>query len=222
MRMSESITKIAPAMAKAWSDLTNPKHNASVKVNTKNGGSYKFEYTDLGGIIDAIKPIYKENGISIIQNPYTDYVDGKLFISVETMLLHSSGEWMMSDPLKMPANNSIQDMGGQVTYMKRYSLSAMLGLSTEKDDDANGASGNDYQMNNNSRPNKASEKQLSFVNKLLEEKSKGTKYNPQQLYQVLKGRLKITEDMENWTAQEASRAIKHLNEDKGAPQNASA
>lgn len=146
MNKSESITKIAPALAKSWAEIENPKHNKSVSVKLKSGGQYKFEYTDLNGIFDEAKRVFKENEIIIMQDAYTENVEGKLIISVYTMLLHSSGEWLQSNPLRMNANTSIQDMGGQITYLKRYSLSAMLGVATEKDDDANGASGNEYQM----------------------------------------------------------------------------
>lgn len=205
MIFSESNTKIAPALAKAWAELENPKHNAKVKVQTKNGGSYTFEYTDLGGILDEAKRVYKENGISILQNASTKELNGNLMITVETMFLHSSGEWVKSEPLQMPSSTNMQDMGGQVTYMKRYSLSAMLGIATEKDDDANGASGNEYQMENK----KASEKQLNYVKKLIKD-NVTEKYNEQQLYELLKQRIETDKDMENWTPGEASRAIKYL------------
>lgn len=144
MIFSESNTKIAPALVKSWGELENPKHNTSVTVRKRDGGSYTFDYTDLGGILDEAKRVLKENGISVIQNAFTSNNDGQLIVSVETLLLHSSGEWVKSEPLQVPAASGIQDMGGQITYMKRYSLSAMLGLSTEKDDDANGAAGNTY------------------------------------------------------------------------------
>ncbi len=206
MIFSDSNTKIAQALAKSWGELENPKHNASVSVKTKSGGQYTFDYTDLGGILDEAKRVYKENGISILQNASTKEVNGNLMISVETMLLHSSGEWVKSEPLKMPSSTSMQDMGGQITYMKRYSLSALLGIATEKDDDANGASGNEYQMTKK----KASDKQLNFVNKLLKEKV-SEKYNEQQLYQLLKERIKVSTDMEDWSQQEASKAIEFLN-----------
>lgn len=157
MIKSETITKIAPAMTKAWSEIENPKHNKSVTVQTKKGSKYTFDYTDLNAIFDEAKRVYRDNGIMITQNAYTEDTEGRFIILVDTMLLHSSGEWMKSNPLKMPANSSIQDMGGQITYLKRYSLSAMLGIATEKDDDANGASGNEYEMNQvkrRSSPNK--------------------------------------------------------------------
>ena len=144
MIFSESNTNIAAALAKSWAAIQTPKHNSKVNVRTKNGGSYTFEYTDLNGILDAVRPIFVQNHLSIIQNSYTT-IEGNLTMAcVETIFLHESGEYVKSFPLKFPAANSMQDFGGQITYMKRYSLAAMLGLATEKDDDANGMSGNDY------------------------------------------------------------------------------
>lgn len=144
MLFSEKNTEISTSVAKAWSQIETPKHNATVKVSTKNGGSYSFDYTDLNGIFDAVREVYKEHGIAIIQNSYTEVTPNGLLACVETMFLHTSGEWVKSLPLKFPAATGMQDFGGQITYMKRYSLSAMLGIATEKDDDANGASGNTY------------------------------------------------------------------------------
>lgn len=209
MNKSESIAKIAPALVKSWGELESPKHNMSVKVQTKKGGSYTFDYTDLKGIFDEAKRVFKENGISIIQNSYTEDTEKGLLISVETMLLHSSGEWIKSNPLQMPASQNMQDMGGQVTYMKRYSLSAMLGIATEKDDDGNGALGNDYKLSQK----KATNKQLDFVQKLL--KGKVTQEHPYEaLYAGIKKRMNTDVEIENWTSQQASQAIKILQGDK--------
>jgi len=210
MIFSETNTKIAPALAKAWGEIENPKHNKTVKVRTKKGDQYTFDYTDLGAIFDEAKRVFKDNGITILQNAYTEVLEGNLMITVETMLLHSSGEWVKSQPLRMPSSSNMQDMGGQVTYMKRYSLSAMLGIATESDDDANGASGNSYQMNDK----KASDNQLNFIDKLLNGKVTD-KVNKDQLYAILKERIGVNKDMEEWTSQEASKAIKFLQNSKG-------
>lgn len=153
MKTSESIVEISKALSTAWGALENPKHNKKVNVKMKSGGQYSFEYTDLGGIIDSVKPHFKENGISIMQSAGTELVEGRLYVNVGTKLIHTSGEWMQSKPLIMPANNSIQDMGGQITYLKRYSLSAMLGISTEEDDDANGTLGNQVTYQNKQSQN---------------------------------------------------------------------
>lgn len=155
MIFSESNSNISAALAKAWSAIQTPKHNATVNVKTKRGGTYTFEYTDLNGILDAVRPIFIDNKLSIMQNSYST-VEGNLTMAcVETIFLHESGEYVKSYPLKFPAADSMQDFGGQITYMKRYSLAAMLGIATEKDDDANGASGNEYQyMNQQQKSNR--------------------------------------------------------------------
>lgn len=152
MKQSESIVEISKALTKAWGSMENPKHNKTVRVQTKKGGQYSFDYTDLGGIIDGIKPHFKEHGISVMQHAYTEIVENRLFVYVTTKIMHESGEWMSTKPLIMPANNSVQEMGGQITYLKRYSLSAILGISTEEDDDANGSSGNEAKFEEKEKP----------------------------------------------------------------------
>src|SRR5699024_7617073 len=160
----------------------------------------------LGGIFDEAKKVFKDNGITVLQNASTKELNGNMMISVETMLLHSSGEWIKSEPLQMPSSTNMQDMGGQITYMKRYSLSAMLGLATENDDDANGPSGNEYEILNK----KASNKQLDYIDNLIKKKVT-EEHTWVALYEGLKKRMKTEADMENWTPQQASQAIKILN-----------
>lgn len=169
MIFSESNKSISKALVTAWGSIETPKHNTNVTVKTKTGGSYEFSYTDLEGIFDALKIVYKENGIAVLQTPKTFFQDGNLVLSVETMLLHESGEWVKSEPLSVLASNNMQDLGGQITYMKRYSLSAISGISTEKDDDANGVSGNQVEYKN--QPNKRSEAQVKRLFAIA--KSKG-------------------------------------------------
>lgn len=211
MIFSETNQKISAALAKSWAELENPKHNKTVKVKTKTGGSYTFDYTDLSGILDEVKPIFKVNGLTVIQNAYTEVIEGNLMLSVESMLLHTSGEWVKTYPLRAPSNQNMQDIGGQVTYMKRYSISALLGLSTEADDDANGVSGNSFKMSDK----KASPKQLDFIDKLI--KGKETKeFTWVALYDGLKKRMNTDVEMENWTSQQASQAIKILQGDGNA------
>lgn len=161
MIFSESNSNISQALVSAWGKITTPKHNTNVTVKTRSGSSYDFSYTDLEGIFDALKEVYLEHKIAVLQTPNTFLLEGTLMVSVETMLLHESGEWVKSEPLSVAASNEIQGLGGQITYMKRYSLSAISGISTEKDDDANGASGNSVEFGKKSTtPKKLSDAQV--------------------------------------------------------------
>jgi len=138
MNQSEHINEIATALAKAQGEIKNPQKNKEVKVSTKTGGSYKFEYADLTAIIDAVKGPLSANGLSYIQ---TLAADGEKF-RLHTRLLHSSGQWLESvTPLFVDGATS-QAFGSALTFMKRYALASMLGVAADSDDDANSADGN--------------------------------------------------------------------------------
>ena len=231
MIFSETNAKIAPALTKAWGSIENPKHNTSVTVKMKTGGSYKFEYTDLNGIFNEARRVFKENGISVIQDSYVDVVDGLKLATVETMLLHSSGEWVKSNKLQFPAATSMQDLGGQLTYMKRYSLSAMLGVSTEKDDDSNGASGNEYTYNQapkgNNKPtgqqtpptgqNVASEAQIKKINAMITKAIEKLQTQRENIIKALQNKEGIGtfESLATITKGQASRIISELEKQVG-------
>lgn len=67
------------------------------------------------------------------------------------MILHESGQFFFGDTLVLPAESfgkfNAQTVGSAITYGRRYSLSAILGIASENDDDANGISGQDKANN---------------------------------------------------------------------------
>lgn len=131
MKRSESIKNIAAALCKFQENVKNPK-------NTANNPYFKSKYAPLDEVINTIKPLLAENGLSYIQTPGGD---GE-HITVTTMLMHSSGEWIESDPLVLKADKATaQGAGSAITYARRYSLCAVLGITSEDDDDGNIASG---------------------------------------------------------------------------------
>lgn len=131
MRKSESIKNIAVALCKFQEEVKNPK-------NIANNPYFKSKYAPLDEVVNTIKPLLAKNGLSYIQTPGGD---GE-HITVTTMLMHSSGEWIESDPLVLKADKATaQGAGSAITYARRYSLCAVLGITSEDDDDGNIASG---------------------------------------------------------------------------------
>jgi hypothetical protein len=62
-------------------------------------------------------------------------------VGVVTVILHSSGEYIESEPIfATPVKQDAQATGSVITYLKRYSLSAMFGITSDEDDDGNLAS----------------------------------------------------------------------------------
>jgi len=129
---SESIKELATALSKFQAEVKNP-------ANSANNPFFKSKYAPLNEILNGVRPVLGKYGLSILQMPGGDSQD----TSITTILMHESGEWIESDPLTMKAvKNDPQGAGSVITYARRYSLSAVLGISSEDDDDANHGSGN--------------------------------------------------------------------------------
>ena len=130
MKTSDQINELATALAKAQGEFPDiPKDKtAKVKGESKSGKAYEYsyKYTDLATIIKCTRPALTKHGLSLIQVLTTD--------SLFTRLVHSSGQFIEGVvPIRM--NQKMQDVGSDITYLKRYSLSAMIGVSSEDDDD---------------------------------------------------------------------------------------
>jgi hypothetical protein len=142
METSPSIAALAKALAAFQGEATNPPKTRTAVVEHKNGGKHSYNYADLSDIITAVKAGMKKHGLSVVQSA----VSTEQGIGVSTMLTHESGEWVKSDPLILPLRDATpQAAGSAVTYARRYALSAILGISTEEDDDAGIAE--DHQKN---------------------------------------------------------------------------
>lgn len=123
MNKSETIGALAAALAKAQG-VMGAAHKDS------NNPFFKSKYADLASVIDAIKAPFSSNGLSFVQ--CTDFDDAAVI--VETVLMHSSGEWISGRLRMMPVKNDPQGIGSCVTYAKRYGLQAMVGVPSDDDD----------------------------------------------------------------------------------------
>lgn len=127
MNKSDSIASIAPSLVKAQAEI-----KAALKDSTNP--HFRSKYADLSSVVDAVKGPLLKYGICFLQGVH-DAVDG---VAVETLLLHTSGEWI-SSTLRIPAvKQDAQGYGSAITYGRRYGLQSMCGVPAE-DDDGNAA-----------------------------------------------------------------------------------
>lgn len=141
--MSAEINEISAALSEFQGSLEQPKLEKEVKVKTKVGPGYSFKYADLSACARAAAPGLKEHGLSISQI----ISEGKLI----TLLSHKSGQWFKSE-LFLPAQSTdYQAFGSAITYLKRYSYCAILGIVADTDDDANYACGNQAEFKDRQR-----------------------------------------------------------------------
>jgi hypothetical protein len=129
MNKSEQINELAAALAKAQGELENASKSS-------NNPHFKSKYADLAEILNTVRPVFASHGLSVSQCP--SFEAG--IVSVETVLMHSSGQWMSSTISAPVSKQDAQGVGSAITYCRRYSLAAVAGVAQE-DDDANSAVG---------------------------------------------------------------------------------
>ena len=127
--MSE-INKIAAALAKAQAVMPPAKMNSTNPF-------LKNKYADLGSVIEASRKPLADNELSITQLVTGD----ETRIVVETILMHASGQ-SISSRMSLALSegkgmSSAQAAGSIITYLRRYSLSAILGIYADEDSDGN-------------------------------------------------------------------------------------
>ena len=127
---SEKLDLLATALSKAQEEMP------AIPMRSVNP-LLKNHYADLATMIEVASPILAKHGLSISQQPVS--VDGN--IGVTTTLLHASGQWIedtISLPLSDEKGKSLAQVAGSIiTYLRRYSYGAIVGLATDEDTDGN-------------------------------------------------------------------------------------
>lgn len=124
---SETIGKLAEALAKAQAQMENAKKDS---VNPH----FKSKYADIASVIDAIREPLSKHGLAFVQ--YAEEENGIMYLI--TKLIHSSGEWISGKMKLLITKQDMQGLGSAITYARRYGLSAIVGLAQD-DDDGNAA-----------------------------------------------------------------------------------
>jgi len=127
--MSETIGKLAGALAKAQSQMTMVEGKSTNPF-------FNSKYASLATVLEVAMPALNANEIALVQGNRWDTSNNGFYIT--SMLMHSSGEWIKSE-IRMPiAKKDAHGVGAATTYGRRYLLSSMVGVA-QADDDGNGA-----------------------------------------------------------------------------------
>ena len=139
MNKSDTIGELAKALAKAQSQFTPVKRGTKVDFTTKTGAKIKYNYAPLADVLDSCSKALNDNELVVVQP--TKVEDNKNI--VETMLIHSSGEWLSGEMQVIPVDRNPQSEGSALTYARRYGVSALLDIAADEDDDAESAMARD-------------------------------------------------------------------------------
>tara|TARA_R100001594_G_scaffold32397_1_gene60146 strand:+ start:3196 stop:3870 length:675 start_codon:yes stop_codon:yes gene_type:complete len=125
--MSDSIKNLAVAQANIQKEIEDI---------AKDSEGYGYKYTSYDALVKHLRPLLTKHGISFIQMP----VGHDNQIGVRTVYMHTSGEWIssvvLSPIVESRQMNVYQSVGSAITYFRRYSLSAFVGIASDEDNDA--------------------------------------------------------------------------------------
>lgn len=128
------IDKATPELFAALAKAQGEVENAS---KSSNNPHFKSKYADLAEVLNTVRPVFAKHGLSIVQSTAFNGT----FVSVTTLVAHSSGGLIYSTASAVPSKTDAQGIGSTTTYLRRYSLAAMSGVAQE-DDDGNAAAHN--------------------------------------------------------------------------------
>ncbi len=115
------------------------KKSKTAEIATAKG-SYSYSYAPLDQIMETIRPVLGELGLSVFWSSRVESGRVVVFCRIAHVLGHSenSGEISMPvpDASERGGGNPAQRVGSALTYARRYSLLQVTGLSPEDDDDA--------------------------------------------------------------------------------------
>ena len=123
MKTSEKMDQMLPDLFKVKASILPLKKQA-------DNPYFNSKYVDLNAVLEGVDSILEANGFILLQP-----VVGR---TVETTILHKSGQFISSEMELVLDKNTMQALGSAISYARRYSLVSLLGLKSE-DDDGNSA-----------------------------------------------------------------------------------
>jgi hypothetical protein len=138
---SRTLKHIARALSLAQRELENPpaRHEGQIRRPLTTGASLlePYRYVSLSDGLALIRPVLGRHGLSVIQSTRSDAGLGLLIL--QTQLIHESGEWVSSDYPMMRLDSMNPDdprqTGAALTYARRQSLFALIGIAGQADTD---------------------------------------------------------------------------------------
>lgn len=132
MNKSDSISNLAVALVRAQAEMP-------VTLFDAKNPFLKYKYATLGAVVGSSKPILAKHGLAITQFPVSQ--EGR--VGVTSLLIHESGEYIEHTISLVPETQKgltlAQATGVVITYLRRYSWAAILGMYADEDGDGENA-----------------------------------------------------------------------------------
>lgn len=148
MKREEDALRAKKEFFAAFSNLQNSLppivKNKTADWEHKSGdGKTEYKYSDLDNIMQTVKKYLFDNGMSVDWEE-EEKDDGNIYVNA--VLFHVGGHEHRGKPLKAKKDgtgkkNDIQSQGSTLSYLRRYTLTAILGITSAEDDDDGRSSG---------------------------------------------------------------------------------
>ena len=143
-RLKEDINKQKNSKSNIYTALAKAQGQFQSVTKNQDNPFFKSKYLTLAGIMDVIRKPFADNGLCVIQSPKVFKEDNSTFVTLKTIIAHSSGDTLENElTLPIATGQRISDaqaIGSGITYARRYALQSLLGISAdEEDDDGNSA-----------------------------------------------------------------------------------
>lgn len=167
---------------------------------------HKSKYSTIEDYVNAAKPVLAKHGLSISQAP--NLLETQFVLT--TILMHESGEHIVSNQPIFAAKQDAQSMGSAITYARRYAYGAVLGMASgDFDDDGNAAAAKPVKQANppivqspakSPAPDTPSKQERGTPNQTIEERVNAAPHlgGLTALYDGMKGEIEaMSEDERN-------------------------
>lgn len=159
MKTSESIDKLAAALVLAQAAI-------QPAIKDANNPAFRSKYADLSAVWAAVRDVLADNSLAVTQLP-VHAEDERVHLT--TRLVHASGQWIEETASIPVSKRDAHGFGSGYTYLRRYALSALLGVVADDDDDGNAAA---TKTNGAERPNTARQVAVDALNDLPPDEQK--------------------------------------------------
>lgn len=138
-RIAEKQAALYAALTAAQGEFETPKKNREVEIRPREKPHYKFRYADMEELIRVTRPALAKHGLAVVQ-PLHDTGSG---VNIQTMVVHKDGGTLSATVNVRRTDGDIKQFGGAITYLRRYSYSAILNLAADDDLDEDGTGAGD-------------------------------------------------------------------------------
>ena len=187
MKTSKAINELAAALSKAQGEMQPALKDSANPF-------FKSRYADLASVWNACRTALSNHGLSVIQTVETRFETDRTILDCTSRLLHGTGQWIEGTLSAESENPNPQTLGSLSTYLRRYSLSALVGVAPDEDDDGNAASGRKHEDKKpaKAKPTDAEAQYLDEARAAIVEAKSTTEMR--QLAEIIKTKSPVLQD----------------------------